>query len=1124
MMMQAGFCLFESGLVRSKNNINVAFKNISDFALTALVYWMIGFGIMYGSSVAGVFGSSHFFFNPEGNNGAQFLFQLMFCGATATIVGGALAERTSFSSYLIISILIGAILYPIPGHWIWSNEGWLANLGFLDFAGGTVVHLLGGCLALVVAIIVGPRVGRFQNNESDDEEPRKINASSYPLATVGVILLWFGWFGFNTGSVVGQGYNFAQVAINTGLAASAGATTMIVWFVIKTGKPDILPVLNGTLAGLVGVTAGANMIATYDAVIIGITCAIFMNLGVMLLEKLHIDDVVSAFPVHAISGAIGTLMVALLGDTSFFADDVGRLQQFGIQLAGVLATVAWSLVAGYGLFFTLNKLVPMRVSLESELQGLNFSEHGATTEVQDLLSSMVAQQSDDDFTRPVDVEPHTEVGQIATEYNKVLDRIRLEIKTREEAYSRLKQASHFQYIFENSHEGIIQLAESGEVEIANAAAADLLGFASIDRMKKSVGPWLRDLDLIGEEAHKALMREFAERGSLINKDIVFNREVDSKRGYARFTMKLIDGNDEQEPCFLISFIDTGANLENEKLKVAASAAEAASKAKSQFLANMSHEIRTPLNGVTGMLELLSRTQLEDGQRRYIGIAQNSAKSLLSVINDILDFSKIEAGKLELDCVDFPLRETLADVVDIFASQAADKKVELIGRIPPDVPDWVIGDPERLRQVLINIMGNAIKFTDKGFISLTATCKKKTDSLAILTLEIADSGCGISQENIKKLFNSFTQADSSTTRKYGGTGLGLTISEQLIGLMKGRINVTSEIGKGSVFSIELPMPISKNDPIERGGLPASFSGMRVMVVDDHPVNLELTTELLVPFGLKIDSFDNATSAIKAHNKAASENNPYELYLLDYHMPSIDGAELARQIRATEDGKTGKLILLTSIDQVSAKDDGMDSFDTLLVKPVRASRLFDSIATVMADRLINETKGATAKAAEQTESTADALTPEITSNTRILIVEDNMVNQIVATEILEQVNLVSETAENGQEAIDKLSTGKFDLVLMDCQMPVLDGFEASRKIRQIEAENNVAKDQALPIIALTANALKGDRDRCIEAGMNDYITKPLDSEQLYGLLADYLKNGKRDTSNADNSLGGAFKKAS
>jgi CheY-like chemotaxis protein len=624
---------------------------------------------------------------------------------------------------------------------------------------------------------------------------------------------------------------------------------------------------------------------------------------------------------------------------------------------------------------------------------------------------------------------------------------------------------------------------------------------------------------------------------------------------------------------------------------------------------MSHEIRTPLNGVTGMLELLDRTELDSFQRRYIEIAHNSAQSLLSVINDILDFSKIEAGKLELDNTEFQLPELLADVVDIFASQTARKNIELVGNIPPSIPAWVIGDPERLRQVLVNLMGNAVKFTEKGHVALSVACLNTSDAGAVLDIKIEDSGCGISRENLGKLFKSFTQADASTTRKYGGTGLGLTISRQLIELMCGEIRVESTEGKGSVFSIHLTLPVAETTK-PAIPLPAAIAGTRIMVVDDHPVNLELMYELLKPFGLEIDCAESAAQALQLLDNMGEDERPYELFLLDYHMPDTDGLELSGLLRNRPEGADYKLIMLTSIDQLSSDDPGMENFDTSLVKPVRASRLFDAISVALAGKLVpegksltqavsaagqgklttvakssstkasaktssaiqssqsSEAKTATRKAAKKktsavkkkriakkvskktpakstavksapvtskkpvakkkvskksspkktTANPAGTLANPASDNTAapvILIVEDNPINQIVATEILMQAGFDVEVANDGAEGVDRIVQGGVDLVLMDCQMPVLDGFEATKKLRQFESEQGVAANDRMPIIALTANALKGDREACLDAGMDDYVTKPLQPETLFKamqqfiVLPDEASHGLQDT---------------
>lgn len=1166
MVMQAGFCLLETGLVRSKNSINVAFKNLSDFTLAGVTYWLIGYAIMYGDSYAGYFGTSDFMYNHDTGNSAWFLYQLMFCGAATTIVGGALAERTRYRAYLILSVCIAGFFYPLAGHWIWGgaahgeSAGWLAKLGFIDFAGGTTVHTLGGCLALAAVLVVGPRIGRFpdsdcgsndENKKVDIEAQQKsiVQGSDYPLATVGVILLWFGWFGFNGGSSIGYNENIAPIVVNTSLSAAAGGVTLILWFLYRTGKPEIAGVLNGTLAGLVGVTAAPHLYSAADAIIIGVLSAIVTQLATYLLLRRKIDDVINAFPVHGAAGIAGTLMVALFGNQALFPDNNSVLEQLGIQAFGATVVCALSLGGGYLLMRFINAIQPLRVSAEDELMGLNVSEHDASTEILDLLTDMRQQGNEGDFSKPVPEQPYTEAGQVASEYNRVLDRVRLEIQTREEAYKQLKEASHFQYIFENTREGIVELDLQGNPQNANPAAAKILGYDSIEQLVSSLGQYGRNLKTIENDSSDSVsLRESLQQGgSAVDLNLEYIRQNDGETGYAVGSIHRLKETDDHAACILASFTDVSDRMENEQLRFDKETAIAANRAKSQFLANMSHEIRTPLNGVTGMLELLSRSELEDFQKRYIDIAQNSAHSLLSVINDILDFSKIEAGKMELDTIDFQVRDLLADVVDIFASQTASKNIELIGNINPSIPAWLIGDPERLRQVLINLMGNAVKFTDTGYVSLTASCIETASDSVQLKIEIEDTGCGISQDNLDKLFRSFTQADASTTRKYGGTGLGLTISRQLVSLMDGDITVESSIGKGSVFALTVNLPLSDKESTDKDRLPPSVAGTRVLVVDDHPVNLELMQQLLTPFGLKIDCVNSGEKALQLINSADNNDSPYELLLLDYHMPEMDGIELADKVRATANGNALKLIMLTSIDQVRKDDEGMENFDTLLVKPVRASRLFDSISTVLAEKLLpakrkpkKKAKASAKKATAKKKATRKKVvakkstrkktakkkanvtsiraskaqknnTESATSSYRILVVEDNPVNQIVATEILEQAGYQVDVANDGQEAIERINQGGIDLVLMDCQMPVLDGFEATRKLREQEAENQIAESDRMPVIALTANALKGDRELCLEAGMNDYVTKPMQPATLFKVVSQFIPVPDDDEAN-------------
>ena len=1099
--MQIGFCMLETGLVRSKNSINVAFKNVMDFVVASMTYWAIGYALMYGDSIAGMFGSSLFFVDHESTVGAFFIYQMMFCGAAATIVGGAIAERTRFMGYIIISITMAAVLYPLVGHWVWNgvldgeNYGWLAKLGFIDFAGGTVVHGVGGWVALAAVLVIGPRIGRFDN----DGHP--LRGSNYPVATVGVLVLWFGWFGFNGGSALGYNTDIAKVVINTSLSAAAGGSTLVIMAWLTTRKPDIGASLNGTIAGLVGVTAGCHLFSTVDALLVGALSALACFCATQLLDRYRIDDVISAFPVHAVAGIVGTLLIAVLGDASGFPLGLSRLQQFGVQLIGVGVVALWAFGAGFIILHTLNRFFPLRVSASDEIEGLNISEHNASTELLDLLLELREQQ-DGNFSHNVTVEPHTEIGQIANEYNNVLDRVRLEIQTREEAYTQLQAASKFQFIFENAYEGIIQFSTTGKISKANPAAARILGYTSAEELIVGSGRWLKSTNIAQCQQLQTLAESLDEDGENPGAELEFSREDADKTLHAALTVRYINATDEQPECYLASLIDISDKKANVQLVIDKESAEEASRAKSEFLANMSHEIRTPLNGVTGMLELLSRTSLDQQQHRYTEIASTSAEALLSVINSILDVSKIEAGKIELEAAEFSLPDMLADVAEMFAPQALSKNLELINVTRAGVPNRVVGDSERIRQILINLVNNAVKFTEKGTITIESSLIRSKSGLAHLRFRIADTGVGIPDKAMKNLFQAFTQADTSTTRKFGGTGLGLTISRQLVELMNGHINVASKPGKGTVFQVDLALPIGKTDqPEATGSMPDSVKGMRILAVDDHKVNLELLQGLLTPEGLQVDTAENAQDALVALQRAFDEGRAYDLALLDFHMPEMDGGQLTEEIRANADFDNTSLVMLTSIDQAVTTDQRKDiGLDGYITKPLRASRLFDTLSDVLVGKQEADLSVMKTQAVDESLIGVPAAGDKTIT---VLLVEDNPINQLVAEELLASMGFDVRTANDGKQGLAELDKGGIDIVLMDNQMPVMDGFEATREWRQREARNDTGSYTGrMPIVALTANAVKGDRERCIDAGMDDYVTKPIDPELLEKVIRQTL----------------------
>ncbi len=529
-------------------------------------------------------------------------------------------------------------------------------------------------------------------------------------------------------------------------------------------------------------------------------------------------------------------------------------------------------------------------------------------------------------------------------------------------------------------------------------------------------------------------------------------------------------------------------------------AEQASVAKSEFLANMSHEIRTPMNGVLGMLETLSETPLTMEQKSFMDIAKTSADAMLALINDILDFSKVEAGKLDIENIDFNLRTTLENSTDMLAMKAFEKGIEFACIIKEDVPVDLNGDPGRIRQVINNLCGNAIKFVEKGEVSIQVSVDSQSEENVILLFKVIDTGIGIPKSKIPILFDSFTQVDASTTRKYGGTGLGLAISKQLVELMDGRIGVESELGKGSTFWFTIDFGRQKVSA-DKQILPSEdLIGVNILIVDDKILNHKVLSEHLKSWECRFQAATTGNEAVRLLKEASFKKDPFQIVLMDMHLPSMTGEEAGRLIKNDPDLKDTHLVVVSSAakrgDAARFKQYGFSGF---LTKPLKKQQMFDCLRALLgtSPKYLNDPK-----APIITQYTLEDHTPIVegaATGLNILLVEDNIINQKVVTTFLKKTDHVITIANNGEEAVKIAAENEFDFILMDNQMPVMGGIEATANIRKAEGK----KGSHTPIIALTANAMAGDREKFLSAGMDDYIAKPLKKQHLFQLISEYQK---------------------
>jgi len=685
--------------------------------------------------------------------------------------------------------------------------------------------------------------------------------------------------------------------------------------------------------------------------------------------------------------------------------------------------------------------------------------------------------------RERNIELTRQVEERTIELQNSNNELNQEIEEREKVKQALKQSEErFRSIFENSTIGLYRTTPQGEIQMANPALIKMLGYSSFEEIEKLN---FESNNKVKLEKRTKFRERLEKEGKIIGWETTWDKK-DGTKTYILESAILVKDAKGQVLYYEGTVEDiTEQKIAQQNLVKAKDAAEAATNAKSEFLANMSHEIRTPMNGVIGMTGLLLDTPLSKEQRDFAETIEASANNLLSVINDILDFSKIEAGKLDMEVIEFDLRNTVEDITTMMAFKAYDKGLELASLIYHNLPIMLKGDPGRLRQILTNLINNSLKFTSNGEVVIRVNLENETKTHATIKFNISDTGIGIPKNRVDRLFKKFSQVDTSTTRKYGGTGLGLAISRSLVEMMGGQIGVESEEGKGSTFWFTAVFEKqSRAEKIKMAQL-EDIKNQYILIVDDNKTNRFVLREQLKFFGCTYDEAPGGIETIEKMTAAKAQGKPFDIVILDMQMPEMNGETLGKKIKADPGLKDTIMIMLTSIGERGDAAHMLEvGFAAYLTKPIKQSQLYDCLAAVVGKKVnvVAEEK--------KTIVTRHSLAEYSRHRVNILLAEDNMINRKVALRILQKLGYQADAVVNGKEVVEAVQEAHYDLILMDIQMPEMDGFEATGKIREMEKETG----KHIPIIAMTAHAMKGDRERCLEGGMDDYVSKPIQQKEL------------------------------
>ncbi|MBF0458037.1 MAG: PAS domain S-box protein [Nitrospirae bacterium] len=659
-----------------------------------------------------------------------------------------------------------------------------------------------------------------------------------------------------------------------------------------------------------------------------------------------------------------------------------------------------------------------------------------------------------------------------------------EQRAAEEAISASEK--RYRSLVENMNEFVAEIDPQGQLYFVNKYLSESTGYSADDLINSNFYSFVHPDDKEGLYAR--CLQAWGSGGKIRGCEFRFRNKDGSYINLLTNADPVYDYTGKPRSVLFVSFDITARKTVEEQMKDAKDTAEAANAAKSEFLANMSHELRTPMNGIIGMAELLLDTPLNKEQRKYLSMLRESAGSLLSLLNGILDFSKIEAGKLELEEIDFDVRDIVEQAVESISVHAHKKAILFLSHISKDVPDMLRGDPVRIKQIIVNLAGNAIKFTEMGEVVIRIeTCPSPMSNDESLRVRVSDTGPGIPQDKIAQIFESFTQVDGSTTRRYGGTGLGLAITKKLVTLMRGDIQVQSEEGKGSTFDLTLRLRQAAQLPVSKQNIMVKLAGKRVLLIDGHELSRTIIREMAEAAGMEVREAKDAATILSCIEYAAEINEPFDIILMDSGIGDIDPADLTELIKTDPlTFETDVILLVNGQDKAAETRWKALNIWGSLSKPIKRASLYDSIHLALGG-FLSETSVA---------KTCYTKAPDVKRNYyKILLAEDNIVNQEIAIGMIEKYGHSVSVAGTGSEAIASLRNGRFDVVLMDVEMPQMNGLEATRRIRNSKSGDF---DSNIPIIAMTANAFKDDKERCLSAGMNDYISKPISMVQLLEVI--------------------------